>query len=257
MTGLASFPDHNLVPSLLGEPATVRFSVVTLNAGWPDDLERLVRSLARHCRALDYEVVAAANASGEVASAIERLAAGDPRVRGIHFSQHVGFGGGRNAGIGQSRGEVVVVADTSVEATGDFLTPLGEALADPSIGVAGPWGLVSDDLRHFHEETEGDVDAMQAYCFAFRRSDVAAVGLLDPKFAFYRNADIDYSMRWRNGGFRIVAVAVPLVRHAHREWESLTEDQRVKKSRDTFARFLRSWGDRRDLLTGRLPPGTH
>lgn len=254
---LPSYTDPNLVPSRLDEPASLAYSVAALNAAWPEDLERLAAGLAARCSGVEYEVVAVANDSEAVAVAIERLAADDPRVRGISFTQHVGFGGGRNAAIVQSRGKVVVVADTSVEPAGDMLTPLGEALADPSVGLAGRWGLITDDLRHFHEETAGEVDAMQAYLMAFRREDARKVGLFDPKYKFYRNADIEYSMHWRAAGYRIVAVDLPAVRHEHREWDALTEDQRAKKSRDNFARFLRAWGDRTDLLTGRLAPGTH
>ncbi|MGH2704588.1 MAG: glycosyltransferase family 2 protein [Actinomycetota bacterium] len=255
--GILTAADPNLVPSLLDQPPALRFSVVALSAGWPEDLRRLTGSLERHCSNVDYEVVAVSNASDALATEIERLAAADPRVGGICFSQHVGFGGGVNAGIHQSRGEVVVVADTSIEATGDLFTPLGAALADPEVGIAGPWGLLSPDLRHFDEETTGDVDAMQAYCMAFRRTDVAEVGLLEAKFKFYRNADIEYSLRWRSFGFRISALPLPVRRHAHREWDALGEEQRRKRSRDNFARFLRAWGDRTDLLTGRAPPHVH
>lgn len=247
------FADPNLVPSLLAEPDSFGFSVVTFCGGWPEDLERFVKSVERHCGDLDWELVAVSNASAEVESMISDLAATNSRLRGLVFTQHVGFGRGYNSGIVQTLGTNVVIADTSVEATGDFLTPIARALADRDIGLAGKWGLVSGDLMHFEESTGGECDAMQAYCMGFRRSDVAAVGLLDPKYKFYRNADIDWSLRWRDGGFRVIALNLPLQRHAHREWESLPEEQREKKSRDNFARLMRNWRGRTDLLTGVVP----
>jgi GT2 family glycosyltransferase len=248
---LFTYPDPSLVSSTLHEPASRAFSILTLSAGWPEDLERLVTSLAVHCAGLDYEVVAASNASPALEESIERLARSDSRVRGLCFSQHVGFGGARNAGIRQARGSILVIADTSIEATGDFLSPIAGALADPRVGLAGAWGLLSEDLRSFHEEPEGEVDALQAYCIAFRRRDVTEDRLFDPKYRFYRNADIDLSLRWRSQGFCLLALPLPLRRHAHREWEQLTEEQRARKSRDNFARLLRAWRDRTDLLTGR------
>lgn len=254
---LPTFADPNLVPSLLDREPRRRFSIVTLDSGWPEDLERLAKSLNAHCHEEDYELLAVANASEDVESMLRRLCTEDERVRGLLFSQNVGFGGGRNAGILQTLGEFVIVADSSIEATGNFLSPIAQNLRDPSVGLVGMWGLVSPDLRHFHEEERGEVDAMQAYCMGFRRSDVDEVGLFDPKYKFYRNADIDWSMRWRDKGFRILAIDLPLERHLHREWESLTPDQREKKSRDNFARFLRTWRDRTDLLTGRAEPHHH
>lgn len=245
----ATFADPNMVPSLLEEPATRRFSILTLNSGWPEDLVRLVGSLRTHCAAVDYEVIAVANASPEVEESAEAQSREDKRFRCIVFTQNVGFGGGRNAAILQSRGEYLVVADTSIEATGDFLSPIAHALDDPSVGLVGRWGLTSSDLRHFHESTDGECDAIEAYCMGFRRADVAEVGLFDPKYKFYRNADIDWSLRWRDAGHRLMAIDLPLQRHTHREWDSLSEDQREKKSRDNFARLLRTWRDRTDLLT--------
>jgi len=57
----------------------------------------------------------------------------------------------------------------------------------------------------------------------------------------------------RRAGLReaVGEVVAYLERHAHREWEALGDHERERKSRDNFARVLRSWRDRTDLLTGR------
>ena len=69
--------------------------------------------------------------------------------------------------------------DTSVEVLGDVIGPIRQWLVDESIGIIGPWGLLSENLQHFHEEIEsGDADAMQAYCIAFRRAMFPQVGLM-------------------------------------------------------------------------------
>ena len=248
---LLTFSDPNLVPSRLAEVPVCDFSILTLNGGWPEDLERFAAALARTGSGEDYELIAASNASAEVEGTIQKLAGADARVRGLVFSQRVGFGAARNAGIRQARGRIVVVADTSVEPVDDVLGPTAEILDDPAVGMTGHWGLLSADLRSFEEATEGEVDALQAYWLAFRRSDVRPELLFDPKFTFYRNADIDFALRWRAAGHRLVAAPLPLQRHAHREWEALGDHERERKSRDNFARVLRSWRDRTDLLTGR------
>lgn len=254
---LETYSDPNLVPSLLDEPASRDFSIVTLASGWPGDLERLHESLVSFCGESDFELVAASNNSPEVEEALGRISKDDQRLRGINFSQHVGYGAGINSAILRSRGKIVIVLDTSVEATGDFLAPLALSLEDEEVGLAGPWGLVSRDLRHFDEKTSGEVDAMQAYCMAFRRAEVTSVGLFDSKYKFYRNADIDYSLSWKDKGFKVLALALPLERHEHREWDALQGAQRDAKSRDNFARLLRRWGERTDLLTGRADPHPH
>src|SRR5205823_2501462 len=199
-------------PSRLDEEPAHDFSVVVVSGGWPEDLERLAASLARGCAGQDYELVVVANAAPALAEAAAHLAAeGAVPVRGLRFTQHVGY-------------------------------------AASAVGVAGPWGLTTRDLRTFEEQTSGPVHAMQGYCMAFRRADLARVGLLDPGYKFYRNADIDWSLRWLDHGFEIRALDLPLLRHVHREWEELEPAQREKKSRDNFARLLRRWRDRTDLV---------
>jgi GT2 family glycosyltransferase len=240
---LEACTDPNRIPSRLDEAPACDVSVVVATGGWPEDLERLAASLARECGGTDHELVVVANASPEVAEAADRLGA-----RGVQFTQRVGWAAAANAGISQSLGRTVVLALTCVEAAGDFLQPLGAALADPAVGLAGPWGLTTRDLRTFEEQTTGAVHAMQGYCMAFRRADLRTVGLLDPAYKFYRNADIDWSLRWLDRGFGVRALGVPLRRHAHREWEELDPAQREKKSRDNFARLLRRWRDRTDLV---------
>jgi GT2 family glycosyltransferase len=248
MPALSPFADPNLVPSRLEEEPTRAFSIVVVSAGWPEDLDRLVASLARHCSDIDHELVVVSNAAPALAATAEGLAEAGAPLRGLNFTQRVGYAAAANAGITQSAGRTVLLGLTSIEANGDFLSPLARSLDDPAVGLAGPWGLRTTDLRSFEECTEGEAHAIQGYCMGFRRSALGAVGLLDTGYKFYRNADIDWSFQWLDHGFTVRTLNLPLWRHAHREWEDLEASQREKKSRDNFARFLRRWRDRQDLV---------
>jgi GT2 family glycosyltransferase len=110
--------------------------------------------------------------------------------------------------------------------------------------------MTTQDMRHFHEEVKrGEADAIEAYCMAFRRETVKAVGLMRESFRFYRNLDIDYSFQFKDKGYRIVADnSLPLVRHEHRQWTELDSNQRDELSRKNFGRFLKRWGNRPELL---------
>jgi hypothetical protein len=129
------------------------------------------------------------------------------------------------------------------------------ALGDPTVGVAGGWGIVSTDLRKFEDAPAGDVDAIEGYLQAFRRTDVAARGPLDERFRFYRNLDIWWSLVLRDEGEgnpprRAVALeGLPLVRHEHRGYTSLSDAERDRQSKRNFYRIIDRFGWRRDLLT--------
>jgi GT2 family glycosyltransferase len=93
------------------------------------------------------------------------------------------------------------------------------------------------------------MDAMQAYCFAFRRDRLRDVGLMRESFRFYRNLDIDYSFHFKEQGFRVVAdQTLPVILHEHRVWSELAEGERDELSRKNYGRFLDKWGQRTDLL---------
>ncbi len=139
--------------------------------------------------------------------------------------------------------------DTSVEAQGDFLSQIGMALSDQTIGVVGPWGLRTFDVQSFEEIDNGPSDAMQAYCFAVARESLRKVGLMRESFRFYRNLDIEFSFQFLNVGYSILTLGMlPLVRHEHRVWTNMAQDVRDKLSADNFRRFHKRWGHRPDLI---------
>jgi hypothetical protein len=224
-------------------PAAFDFSVQWLVQGWPEDVVRGVESFRQHCGAhrVQHVVVDAAGTDPAV---------WPDDVELVPLSEDVGWGSCRNAGLKRAHGRVVVVVDGSIEAAGDALTPLGEALADPNVGIAGPFGIVTDNLRDFHDSEGPEVDAIEGYLMAFRRDVLQEAGFFDEKFKFYRTADIEYSFRVKDQGLKAVVVPLPLERHEHRMWANTPEDRREKLSKRNFYRFLDRWRGRTDLTVG-------
>ena len=174
------------------------------------------------------------------------------RLRVITLSPPLGFAAAVNAGIEASVGEVCVLFDPGVELKGDAISPLLEALSDPTVVVAGPFGLrARATLKEFDESPGPEVDAIEGYCMAFRRADALAIGGLDSKFRFYRMADVEFSFRLRDrGGWAVVVSSLLVEKHEHRLWESTEPAERARLSRRNMYRFLDRWRDREDLLVG-------
>jgi hypothetical protein len=249
--GVVRYGSSSAVPSLLDEPSTGLASVVLVATDWPADLERALNGLARTSPEGVGIVVVADGPSPEQADALEAVAR--PSVEVVRTSERLGQGAALNVGLRRATGEVIVVVDTSVELTGDVVTPLVRALDDPTVGVAGGWGIVSDDLRRFTDAPPGDVAAIEGYAMAFRRSDAATRGPIDERFRFYRNLDIWWSLVLRDEGEgapprRAVAVELPATRHEHRGWTSLPDEERDRLSKRNFYRIIDRFGSRRDLI---------
>ena len=247
------------VPARFEEPATGLATVVLLATDWPADVTRALVGVDAHAPAGTSVVVVADGPSEEQAIALESMPSGEGSARVpvevVWTSERLGHAAAMNIGIRRAGAQVVILLDTSIEPTGDFVTPLVRALDDERVAVVGGWGITSTDLRTFEDAPAEDVDAIEGYVQAFRRADAAALGPLDERFRFYRNLDIWWSLVLRDGAEddenprRAVRVeGLPLDRHEHRGWTTLPEDERDRQSKRNFYRIIDRFGPRRDLL---------
>ncbi len=249
---IVRYGSTDAVPSRLDEAAVGVATVVLVATDWPEDLVRALIAIRAGSPTGTSIVVVADRPSPEQDAA---LSASDDGLEVVRTSDRLGTGAAWNIGIRRASGPIVIVIDTSVEATGDIVGPLVAALDDPTVGVAGGFGIVSADLRRFEDGEPGDVTAIEGYAIAFRRADAAARGPLDERFRFYRNLDIWWSLALRDEGEgseprRAVAVAIPAIRHEHRGWTSLAEAERDRLSKRNFYRIIDRFGWRRDLASG-------
>ena len=229
------------VASVLDEPPTADVSVQWVVEGWPEDVARALAGFR-------------ANEGGRnVQYVVADITETDPAAYGeavevLEVETGTGWGAARNAGLRRSRGRIVLAMDGSVEPTGDVFGPLEAALGDPSVGVAGPFGISTEDLREFHDSDGPEVDAIEGYLMAFRREVIRDVGLFDEKFRWYRTADIESSFRIKDAGMRALRVDVPVTKHEHRMYHATPEAERDRLSKRNFYRFLERFRDRYDLL---------
>lgn len=246
---ITRYGTSDAVPSLLNEPPSDVATVVLVATDWPGDVDRALSAVRGAAPAGVSCLVVADGPSPEQE---EALPADEPGLEVVRTTERLGTGAAWNIGIRRSRGAVVILLDTSVEPIGDSVTPLVAALEDPTVGVAGGFGIVSPDLRRFAGGGPGDVTAIEGYALAFRRADAAARGPLDERFRYYRNLDIWWSLVLRDEGEgspprRALAVPIPAVRHEHRGWSSLPEAERDRLSKRNFYRIIDRFGGRRDL----------
>jgi cysteinyl-tRNA synthetase len=229
------------VGSVLGEPATFEATLQWVVEGWPEDVARAIDAFRanRGDRRLQYVVADVTD--------LDAAAFGED-VEVVPLTKGNGWGAARNAGLQRSRGRIVVVLDGSVEPAGDVIGPIERALQDPSVGVVGPFGIVTSDLQNFDASGGPEVDAIEGYLMAMRREILLEVGLFDEKFRWYRTADIEYSFRVKDSGKRAIVVPVPVHRHEHRMWFNTPPGERAKWSKRNYYRFLDRFRGRFDLL---------
>ena len=247
-------------PDYQTAPDRYEFSVNLLAHNNRADLERCIGSLARHDYGHRLELVVIDNGSTDdtvdYLRNLVRLNTGDDHecdlpLTVIFADHNLGFAAGRNATFRASQGRFLVMLDTSIELNGDIWAELADQLNDPSVGVVGPYGLVTLDLREFEEAAGPEVDAIEGYLMAFRRELWSQVGPIDEKFRFYRLMDIYLSFFFKAAGFRAVTlpqVASRIIKHPHREWYSLSEEEQRTKSKKNYDLFRARWHHGQSLL---------
>jgi Glycosyl transferase family 2 len=280
------------VPSRLDDPATGLATVVVVASSDPAETRRAIEAMASTVPA-DVDLVLVSD--GLPDRALEGLRGGDLAALAgstpaelVRTSTPLGQAAALNIGIRRSRAPVVIVLDPSVVPGADIVTPLVRALDDPTAAIAGPFGLVSADLRRFDEVVAPapaatpahvgapatatiDAAAIQGYLMAFRRADAIARGPLDEGFRFYRNLDIWWSLVLRDesegedegdgeGGNAdeglsprraVVVPGLSLTRGEPRAWATTAPADRDRLSKRNFYRILDRFRTRLDLA---VPP---
>ncbi len=180
--------------------------------------------------------------NGSTDNSVETIRDAFPNIMLVENGENLGYAGGNNVGIRKSlllAADVICILNNDVVVDNGFLQLLIDVLFETeSIGIATPlvingmngdlvwamgaqvdWdtGMVSrvgagDRVLNQQERRAFEVDAASGAAMLIRREVIEQVGLFDESFFLYYE-EIDYSLRAKAAGFRIVAVPRSVVWH--------------------------------------------
>ncbi|MEX0666301.1 MAG: glycosyltransferase family 2 protein [Acidimicrobiia bacterium] len=164
----------------------------------------------------------------------------DSRVEVVRNEHNRGVAGGRNQGILASGADLICLLDSDAQLEPTCLQSLSAAAADPGVGIAVPvfGGQAPEqtagrapslgrkilrlcNLRNDYapairsDPSMWDVDFGIGACQLIRRSTFDAVGGLDESYLFGPE-DVDFCLRARRSGWRVVQVALARCHHPPR-----------------------------------------
>jgi GT2 family glycosyltransferase len=209
-------------------------SIIIVSFNARPDLVSCLLSLKKNPPSGPHEVIVVDNASSDDSVAAARRL---PGLRVIEMSRNAGFSAANNAGIRDSRGDLLLLLNS------DTLVPPGalDALiarleATPTAAVAGPrlvdgegiaelsFGRMISPLNEFRQKRrsaewiaretgrEQFVDWVSGACLLVWRRDAEAAGLLDERYFLYTE-DVDFCHAVRMRGRKVLFTPAATITH--------------------------------------------
>jgi GT2 family glycosyltransferase len=238
----------------------VSLSIVIVSFNARADLEACLRSLKQAPPSLVHDITVVDNGSADgSAEAAERI----PGVRVIRMGRNAGFAAANNAGIRESRGDLVLLLNSDTLVPAGSLDRLAARLdATPGAGIAGPrlvdgngrpelsFGRMISPLNELWQkrrtaewiETETAreqlVDWVSGACLLVRRADAEAAGLLDERFFLYTE-DVDFCHAVRMLGRKVLFTPVATITHLRGRSRASMPEASQKAYRQSQIAFYR------------------
>ena len=188
---------------------------------------------------------------GDAGSLFEQM---DKRTYLISVNPGAAWGDCANVFLEKVQSKYVVIMDPSTHFTGDAITPVVEELEKGEyVAVGWRGGLVNtdDEWRSVDDKGSGEVDVLFSYFMAFNRLAMIEVGGFNPRAVYYRNADIEYSLKIRQAGGKLLQMELPLVQERHHGYHDVDPEYRDVQSKKNYDRILEKYRGKSAILSPR------
>lgn len=227
--------------------------VVTRNA--KEKLKACLSSIKKYTTTVPYKLTVINNNSSDGTKAfLDRYH--EWKLRIFHSRKNLGFSGAANIALKKTQSNFIALLDDDVRVTKNWLEGLyGEIKKSPSVGIVGP-KVVYPDKKIFsagifiwkhiifnigsgypdrgERDYVGPVDGLNGACWLIRRKLIGKVGYFDKRFFPCQWEDVDYCIRTRLAGYKIIYNGKVTVVH-HSLLRTLGRNNRIK--------FIKKWPD--------------
>ena len=188
---------------------------------------------------------------GDAGALFEQM---DKRTYLISVNPGAAWGDCANVFLEKVRSKYVVVMDPSTHFTGDPITPvIAELEKGEYVAVGWRGGLVNteDEWRSVEDKGVGEVDVLFSYFMAFNREAMTEVGGFNPRALYYRNADMEYSLKIRQAGGKLLQMDLPLEQARHHGYHDVDPEFRELQSKKNYDRILAKYRGKSAILSPR------
>ena len=214
--------------------------------GFIADAVETVRTIKAHCNTPVIALVI-----GDPAELVEEI---DLQFQLIAITENFGWGENTNALLKNLSTKYMVVMDPSTRFLGNAMTPVIAELNKAEFSAVG-WrgGLVNteDEWRSVDDKGPGEVDVLFSYFLAFNCADATNAGGFNNRAIYYRNADMEFSLRLRQSNGRLLQMDLPLEQARHHGYYDTEESFREVQSKKNYDRILERFKGKSAILSPR------
>jgi GT2 family glycosyltransferase len=178
----------------------------------------------------------------------------DGRTFITQIQEGVGWGEAANALLKFAPARYVIVMDPSTRFLGDAVTPTVQKLATGEWAAVG-WhgGLVNtdDEWRSVEDKGPGPVDVLFSYFMGLNRESAIESGGFNIRALYYRNADMEFSLRLRQARGNLLQIDLPLEQARHHGYYDTDPTYRDEQSKKNYDRILDRFRGKNEILVER------
>lgn len=172
----------------------------------------------------------------------------------VKVVEDCGWGQAANALLQNVNSDYLVIMDPSTRFTGDAISPVLDELKEGIFAAVG-WrgGLINleDDWRSVDDKGVGEVDVLFSYFLALDRQAALEVGGFNSRALYYRNADIEFSLKLRHASGRLLQMDLPLTQDRHHGYHDVDATFREVQSKKNYDRILDRFRGKNAILSPR------
>jgi len=214
--------------------------------GYHEDAITSVNSIKAHSPA---EILVLATQPAEDLSSIV-----DSHTHVIQLEKDPGWGECANAALRIISTPFAVIMDPSTTFTGDAISPVLQELQKKDFAAVG-WrgGLINieDQWRSVDDKGAGEVDVLFSYFLALDKDAALQAGGFNARAIYYRNADIEFSLRLKHASGHLLQMDLPLEQGRHHGYYDTEESFRDAQSKKNYDRILERFRGKEAILSPR------
>ena len=221
-------------------------SVAMIIDGFTDDAVETVKSIKKYS-----SCGVALLCIGDAGNLVQEM---DDHTYLIALNPGASWGEAANALLNKINSKYLILMDPSTRFTGDAIAPVIAELEKGEYAAVG-WrgGLINtdDEWRSVDDKGDGEVDVLFSYFMGLNRAYVLEAGGFNARAIYYRNADIEFSLKLRHAGGRLLQMALPLEQGRHHGYHDADPEYREVQSKKNYDRILERFRGKSAILSPR------